>query len=76
LPALDCARTQQSTDREILEAVGESRKALQHHIDLRLLELRVAYEKANADMLLRLGGVVFVIMIIAVASARFMGIVY
>ena len=76
LPALDCAQTQHDTDREILKAIDESRRSVQHHIDLRLLELRVAYEKANADMLLRLGGVVLVVFVIAVASARFMGIVY
>ena len=67
---LKCAPTRQHAAREILKAIDESGKSVQHHIDLRLLELRVAYEKANADMLLRLGGVVLVIMIIAVASAR------
>jgi hypothetical protein len=76
LPELDCARTQQDNAREILKAIDEGGESVQHHIDLRLLELRVAYEKANADMLLRLGGVVLAIMIIALASARFMGIVY
>jgi hypothetical protein len=75
-PELDCARTQQDTAREILKAIDESSESVQHHIDLRLLELRVAYEKANADMLLRLGGVVLVVFVIAVASARFMGIIY
>jgi hypothetical protein len=73
---LECVPTRQDAAREILKAIDESKRSIQHHIDLRLLEMRIGYEKANADMLLRLGGVVLVIMIIAVASARFMGIIY
>ena len=50
-------------------------RALTLHMDVRLLELRLDLAKANSDMLTRLAGVVIVAMFIAVASARYMGLV-
>jgi hypothetical protein len=50
-------------------------RALSLHLDVRLLELRLDIAKANSDMLTRLAGVVIVAMFIAIASARYMGLV-
>ena len=63
-------------DDAIIHAIADAKASIERHTELKLLELRVAYEKANADMLLRLGGVMLCILTIAIAAARFLGIVY
>ena len=50
-------------------------RALSLHLDVRLLELRLDIAKANSDMLTRLAGVVILAMVVAIASARYMGLV-
>jgi len=50
-------------------------RALSLHIDVRLLELRLDIAKANSDMLMRLAGVVVLAMFVAIASARYLGLV-
>jgi hypothetical protein len=45
------------------------------HMDVRLLELRLDIAKANSDMLTRLAGVVILAMFVAIASARYLGLV-
>ena len=76
--ALELQREQATArgDVAIIQAIADARASIERHTELRLLELRVAYEKANTDMLLRLGGVMLCIITIAIAAARFLGIVY
>jgi len=50
-------------------------RAISLHLDVRLLELRLDIAKANSDMLTRLAGVVILAMFVAVASARYLGLV-
>lgn len=50
-------------------------RAMTLHLDVRLLELRLDIAKANSDMLMRLAGVVVLAMFVAIASARFLGLV-
>jgi hypothetical protein len=63
-------------DEAVMQAIADAKTSIERHTTLKLLELRIAYEKANSDMLLRLGGVILCILTIAIASARFLGIVY
>jgi hypothetical protein len=72
-------KLEQATARDagaIIQAIADARASIMRDTELRLLELRVAFEKANADMLLRLGGVMLCILTIVIAAARFLGLVY
>jgi hypothetical protein len=69
-------RANMRSDAAIVRAIADAQASIERHIDLKLLELRIAYEKANSDMLLRLGGVMVCVISIAIAAARFLGIVY
>jgi len=72
----DMSAAPRASAPDLLAAITDLKQSLQNHADLKSLELRIAFEKANADMLFKLGGVILTILVIAIASARYMGLVY
>jgi hypothetical protein len=67
--------SRRSSEPDAPATADDLARALTLHMDVRLLELRLDLAKANSDMLTRLAGVVIVAMFIAIAAARYMGLV-
>jgi hypothetical protein len=67
--------SRRSSEPNAPATVDDLTRALTLHMDVRLLELRLDLAKANSDMLTRIAGVVIIAMFVAIASARYMGLV-